>query len=103
MNAEVATLVGVNTWTLVPWSEAIAKGKKVIKSTWAFRQKRTPDGKQTNKMAHLCIRGDQMFQNMDYFESYSPVVQWSSVRLMLILSIIHSFETWQVDYINAFA
>ena len=31
------------------------------------------------------------------------MVQWSSVRLMLILSIIHGFETLQVDYINGFA
>ena len=44
-----------------------------------------------------------MVQNVDYFESYSPVVQWSSVRLMLILSIVHGLETCQVDYVNAFA
>ena len=44
-----------------------------------------------------------MQQNVDYFESYSPVVQWSSVRLMLILSIVHGLETCQVDCVNAFA
>ena len=44
-----------------------------------------------------------MVQNVDYFQSYSPVVQWSSVRLMLIISIIHALETRQVDYVNAFA
>ncbi len=44
-----------------------------------------------------------MVAGVDYFESFSPVVQWSSVRLMLILSIVHGLETRQVDYVNAFA
>ena len=30
------------------------------------------------------------------------MVQWSSVRLMLILSIVHGLETRQVDNVNAF-
>ena len=63
-------------------------------------QKRTPDGLPTKKKARFCVRGD--LQNDDV-ESYSPVVQWSSVRLMLILSIVHGLETRQVDYVNAFA
>ena len=103
MRDELVTLVGMNTWTVVPRSEAVAKGKKVIKSTWAFHQKRTPGGDPTKKKARLCMHGDQMVQNVDYFESYSPVVQWSSVRLLLILSIVHGLETRQVDYVNAFA
>ena len=44
-----------------------------------------------------------MVQNVDYLESYSPVVQWSSVQLLLIVSIVHGLETRQVDYVNAFA
>ena len=103
MNAEVKMLMDMKTWSIVPKSEPMSKGKKVIKLIWAFRQKQTPDGCPTKKKARLCVRGDQMVQNVDYFESYSPVVQWSSVRLMLILSIVHGLETHQVDYVNAFA
>jgi hypothetical protein len=44
-----------------------------------------------------------MIAGVDYGESFSPVVQWSSVRLILILSIVHGLETRQVDYVNAFA
>ena len=40
---------------------------------------------------------------VDYEESFSPVVQWSTVRLLLILSIVHGLHTRQVDYVNAFA
>ena len=57
----------------------------------------------TKKKARLCIRGDTMQKDVDYFMSHSPVVQWSSVRLMLILSIVHGLEPRQVDYVNTFA
>ena len=103
MDKEINTLVGMNTWTIVPRSKALAAGKKVIKVTWAFRQKRDPMGNPTKKKARLCVRGDTMIAGVDYGESFSPVVQWSSVRLMLILSIVHGLETRQVDYVNAFA
>ena len=102
MDEEVKVLIGMNTWTLVPRSEATRLGKKVIKSTWAFRQKRSPSGEATKKKARFCVRGD-LQSKFEEFESYSPVVQWSTVRLMLILSIVHGLETRQVDYVNAFA
>ena len=102
MDAEIKILVDMGTWTIVPRSEAARLGKKVIKSTWAFRQKRDPAGNPTKKKGRFCVRGDLQAQ-FEEFESYSPVVQWSTVRLMLILSIVHGLETRQVDYVNAFA
>ena len=44
-----------------------------------------------------------MVAGIDCANSFSPVVQWSSVRLMLILSIVHGLKTRQVDHVNAFA
>ncbi len=39
---------------------------------------------------------------MDYFDRYAPVVNWSTVRLLLILSKALVWETRQVDFSNAF-
>ena len=78
MDEEIQTLVKLNTWTIVPRSEALQLGKKVIKSTWAFRQKRSPDGLPTKRKSRFCVRGDLQSQ-FEEFESYSPVVQWSTV------------------------
>ena len=79
MNKELQTLHDMRTWTVVPRQMAKDLGARVIKSTWALRQKRTPDGQPTKKKARLCVRGDQQIAGVDYFESHSPVVQWSSV------------------------
>lgn len=50
MDAEIKVLVvDMNTWTFVPQTEAEKAGKKVIKSTWAFCQKRDPSGAPTKK------------------------------------------------------
>lgn len=63
----------------------------------------TVDGTPTKYKARFCVRGDMEIKGVDYFESYSPVVQWSTVRLLLIMSIVHGMHTRQVDYVNAFA
>lgn len=42
-------------------------------------------------------------EGIDYFDTYAPVVQWSTVRLMLTLSLKYGWCTRQVDYTNAFA
>ena len=101
MREELKILVEMNTWTVVPRTVATSKGLPVFRTTWAFRQKRDPAGLATKKKARLCLQGDQMKRlakrkEIEEFPSYSPVVQWSTVRLMLILSIIHKLETRQV-------
>ena len=49
------------------------------------------------------MRGDKQVPGIDFTESYSPVVQWTSIRLILILSLVLNWQTVQTDYTNAFA
>ena len=39
---------------------------------------------------------------IDYTDKYAPVVSWSTVRLMLCLSVSQNWKTKQVDFSNAF-
>jgi Reverse transcriptase (RNA-dependent DNA polymerase) len=41
-------------------------------------------------------------QNVDYFETFCPVVSWTTIRLMLIVSSILDLSTIQADYTAAF-
>ncbi|EJK76700.1 hypothetical protein THAOC_01524 [Thalassiosira oceanica] len=61
------------------WEAAVKEG------TWAFKCKRFPDGLIKKFKARFCARGDQQLEGADFFETYAPVVQWTTVRLMLIL------------------
>eukprot|EP00957_Ditylum_brightwellii_P100468 7658277-Ditylum_brightwellii.AAC.1 len=40
---------------------------------------------------------------IDYNEIYSPVVQWPTVRILLLLSQLKGCKSRQVDYVQAFS
>ena len=52
--------------------------------------------------ARICARGYEAIKGVDYYETYSPVVQWMSVRTVLILMIVLGLENRQIDYTAAF-
>ena len=101
MKKEMEQLAGLDAFVAVPRQKAIDEGRQIIDSTWAFKRKRFPDGAVKKLKARLCVRGD-LQETDDAFDTYSPVVQWSTVRLLLILSIILKLETKQVDFTLAF-
>jgi hypothetical protein len=74
----------------------------VLPSTWAFKCKRFPDGRVRKLKARFCVRGDRQVEGVDFFDTFAPVVNWTTVRLMLILSAILGLSTHQVDYTAAF-
>ena len=39
---------------------------------------------------------------MDYFEKYAPVVSWTTVRMLMVLSLNLGWHTRQVDFSKAF-
>ena len=49
------------------------------------------------------MRGDKQIPGIDFTESYPPVVQWASIHLILILSLVLNWQMVQTDYTNAFA
>jgi hypothetical protein len=75
---------------------------KILPSTWAFKCKRFPDGRVRKFKARFCARGDRQVEGVDFFDTFAPVVNWTSVRLLLILSVILELSTKQVDYTAAF-
>ena len=39
---------------------------------------------------------------MNYWETYAPVVNWASVRLLLIIAKIHNLPSKGIDFVLAF-
>lgn len=95
---EYNTLVDKDCWEVVDRP----KGRSVISSTWALRVKRYPDGSMRKLKARFCARGFEQIEGLDYNETFAPVVNWTTVRFLLMMSILLGLETKQVDYVAAF-
>ena len=64
--------------------------------------KRYPDGTAKKLEARFCARGDQQLEGIDFFETYSPVVKWTTVKLMLILEVFLELKSEQGNVTAAF-
>jgi hypothetical protein len=98
---EVETLQNIKAWSLFKRSNVPAN-KKVLPMKWDFRLKRYPDGLPKKFKARFCVRGDRQVEGVDYDETWAPVVQWTTVRAMMILPLKQGMATAQADITAAF-
>jgi hypothetical protein len=75
---------------------------KLLNAIWSYRRKRTPAGVLKKHKARICTDGSQQQYGVDYWETYAPVVSWSTVRLLLTLASIHGWKSSQIDFAQAF-
>ncbi len=99
MRTELTTIAtDFKCWDLVPRRP----GMNVLPSTWAFKIKRYPDGSVKKFKARFCARGDRQLEGVDYFETWAPVVQWSTIRVVLIIALKLGYCSAQCDITAAF-
>ena len=91
-----------DTWEIV--SRKSVADHNVLPGTWSFKFKRKPDCTIRKLKARYFVRGYiQKRLSPKPLNSYSPVVQWATVRLMLILQCIIGLQSQSIDFANAFA
>ena len=102
MDDEIQILMRRDTWEIV--SRKSVSDHNVLPGTWSFKCKRKPFWKIRKFKAQYCVRGDiQRRLSPKPLNLYSPVVQWATVRLMLILQCILGLQSQNIDFKNAFA
>lgn len=92
---EKGSLEKNQTWEYIDKKEA--NGTKVLTNKWVFKIK--DDG--TYK-ARLVVRGCQQQKGIDYTEVFSPVVNISSLRMLLAISVKRNFILKKFDIKTAF-
>ena len=102
MDDEIESLMRWDTWEIV--SRKSVADHNLLPGTWSFKCKRKPDWTIRKFKARYCVRGNiQKRLSSKPLNSYSPVVQWVTVRLMLIFRCIIGFQSQSIDFTNAFA
>jgi hypothetical protein len=75
---------------------------KTIMSIWSFKCKQYPDGTLNKHKARLCAHGGMQTWGQNYWETYAPVVNGASVRLILAIAKIHGLSSKSIDFVLAF-
>jgi len=92
---EIEQFVHQNIFDMVPKPE----GYKVVDCKWIFKIKLGPDGQVEYYKACLVAKG---FSQIEFNETYSPVVGYSTVRTLLALTCTNGWHIHQIDAKLAF-
>lgn len=98
MDEEYSALIDNNTWTLVD----LPRDRKAIKCKWVFRTKSDSDGVINRRKARLVVKGCAQRRGIDYEETFSPVVRYTSIRLLLAIAVRLDLQIDQMDAVTAF-
>ncbi len=99
---EINSHVENKNWELVP-RDTVPEDAQIVPSVWSMRRKRdltTNDVK--SHQARLNLHGGKQVYGMNYFETYTPVVTWFAIRLVIIFGIIFLWALRQVDFVMAY-
>ncbi|RWS05910.1 gag-pol polyprotein-like protein, partial [Dinothrombium tinctorium] len=95
---ELKSLKANNTWIDV----TRPKDRKVISNKWVFKRKIKPDGSIERYKARLVVKGFNQQLGVDYTETFSPVVRFTSVRVILSLAVSMKMNIVHFDVKTAF-
>jgi hypothetical protein len=95
---EYTALLANHTWDPV----SHLPGTNVVTSKWIFRHKLTLDGSLDHYKARWVLRGFTQRTEVDYDETFSPVIKFATVRIVLTLARSWDCAIHQLDVKNAF-
>ena len=76
--------------------------RRVIGSKWVFKRKVDANGAVERYKARLVAQGCTQKFGLDYEETFSPVVRFESIRLVVALVAQHKLQLHQMDVSTAF-
>ena len=91
------------TFEFVSRDEVLKQGEEIVPTTWAFWKKCHPSREVHQFKARMCVRGDLQCKNYSNNETFAPVVEWATIRMLFSLSFIKGWSTASVDFKNDFA
>ena len=95
---EYQALMRNNTWELVP----AAENQHVGSNKWVYKVKYKADGCLDKYKVRLVAKGFQQIVGVNFFETFSPVIKSSTIRVVFTLAVTYGWDIKQIDVNNAF-
>ncbi|KAE8672711.1 hypothetical protein F3Y22_tig00111834pilonHSYRG00003 [Hibiscus syriacus] len=80
----------------------LPRARKAVGCKWLFKVKRKPDGSVDRLKARLVAKGYSQMVGRDFYETFSPVVRASTIRIVLAVVVMKEWPLRQIDINNAF-
>jgi hypothetical protein len=98
MQEEMSSMNKNNVWELVD----LPPRRKTIGNKWVLKVKREADGSIDRYKARLMVKGYTQREGIDYEDTFSPVVRFASIRLILSIVAKQDLELFQMDVKTVF-
>jgi Reverse transcriptase (RNA-dependent DNA polymerase) len=92
------TLIGYHTWTLVERPP----NTNIVGNRWIFRIKRDNLGLVNKFKSCLVAQGFSQIEGLNYNETYSPTIRFTTICLILALACKYDLELCHIDIKGAY-
>ena len=76
-------------WKVIP-DKCVPSHKWSIPMVWAMKQNNNPVGGKITWKVRLCAGGHRSMEFVDYWDTYSPVVSWQTIRLIFVIALVNN-------------
>ncbi|CAI7808982.1 unnamed protein product [Closterium sp. NIES-53] len=97
MDAEMASWKSICTYV----DEVPPPGANIVDGMWIFRVKRPPGSPPTFKARYIA-RGFSQRQGVDYFQTFSPTLKMTTLRVLLHVAAQRDYELHSLDFSTVF-
>ncbi|GKF83235.1 retrotransposon protein, putative, ty1-copia subclass, partial [Tanacetum coccineum] len=93
MNVEMQSMKDNEVWDLVE----LPPNGKTVSSKWLFKKKTDMDEAVHTYKACLMAKGYTQTLGIDYEETFSPVADIRTIRILIAIAAFYDCEIWQID------
>ncbi|MFN9902614.1 MAG: reverse transcriptase domain-containing protein, partial [bacterium] len=93
MDTEMANLRNLGCWILVPRS-SLPPNTPIMDTRWTYRKKHDENGNCIKYRSRLVAKGFTQILGVNYFESFSPVASFVTIRTLFALTALPMFKVY---------
>jgi hypothetical protein len=98
MDEEIRCIENNQIWNLVD----VPEYKDVISVKWIYKTKKDAEGNVQKYKARLVARGFTQQPEIDYNETFAPVMRMDTIITMLVISVQYKWPVYQMDARSTF-